>query len=614
MKTRIHEALQSREGEAAGRKTGAMGEGAYRARGTNYDKQPTIHVSDDGSVCRTGWAAIREQLQGRIAGGGRIVVVVECYPGVDVEEVRAGLHELAGGDAAVIFAESALKSADELDEFLKPWLGDDPVFGRMRSWELGEFFDLAKTAELRGEIEKARGAVLIYGTGAAYLAERWDVLLYCDVARWEIQQRQRAHRAGNIGAGNAAASAGELYKRAYFVDWRAADTEKHRLHAAIDFYIDTNIPQRPAMIPGSSYREALATAARRPFRVVPFFDPGPWGGEWMRRHFDLPKDAPNFAWCFDCVPEENSLRFSFGDKVVEAPALSLVHEHPRELLGEEIVRRFGAEFPIRFDFLDTVGGGNLSLQVHPLRSYIAEHFGMLYTQDESYYLLDAEPDAVVYLGLKPGIDAAQMGRELEAAEAGGPAFAVEKYVNAWPAKKHDHFSIPAGTIHCSGKNSMVLEISATPYIFTFKLWDWARLGLNGLPRPIHLKHGLANIQWSRDREWVKRNLVSPVRAVAEGEGWREEATGLHELEFLETRRHWFTAPVEHYTKGTVNVLNLVEGDEVVVESPDGAFEPFRVHYAETFIVPASVGRYRISPAGRTDKPLATVKAFVRGDE
>jgi len=158
---------------------------------------------------------------------------------------------------------------------------------------------------------------------------------------------------------------------------------------------------------------------------------------------------------------------------------------------------------------------------------------------------------------------------------------------------------------------MVLEISATPYIFTFKLWDWDRLGLNGLPRPIHLRHGLANIQWNRDRDWVKSSLVNPVREVAQGEGWREEATGLHELEFIETRRHWFTEPVLHDTAGTLNVLNLVEGNKIVVDSPEDAFEPFVVHYAETFIVPACVGRYRISPSEKTNKPLATIKAFVR---
>jgi mannose-6-phosphate isomerase class I len=580
-------------------------------RGSNYDKLPTIQISTDASMCLIGWTAIASELRGRIVSGKPTVVVMECYPGVDLDEVRIWLDRLVATGATAIFSERALKSPDELDQLLTPWLSDDPVFGKMTEWKLSSFFDPEKTGRMRNEIANSHGVVLVYGTGAAFVAEHWDLLLFCDVTRWEIQQRQRAHRAGNIGAGNASAAPAELYKRAFFVDWRAANAEKHRLHSMIDFYIDTNASQRPAMISGGNYRNALAKAVRRPFRLVPFFDPGPWGGEWMRRHFDLPEGPPNFAWCFDCVPEENSVRFSFGGNDVEVPSIALVHEHPQELLGSEIVRRLGAEFPIRFDFLDTIEGGNLSLQVHPLRSYIAEHFGMPYTQDESYYLLDAGPDAVVYLGLKPGIDRGRMAKDLEAAQAGGPPFPVEEFVNAWPAEKHDHFSIPAGTIHCSGRNSMVLEISATPYIFTFKLWDWARLGLNGLPRPIHLKHGIANIQWDRDRDWVRANLVSPVREIASGEGWREEVTGLHELEFLETRRHWFTAPVEHDTAGTLNVLNLVEGEEAVVESPANAFEPFTVHYAETFIVPACVGRYRISPTKNDGQLLATVKAFVR---
>lgn len=576
--------------------------------GSNYDKQPTIQISDDANACSIGWSAIAHEFK-NLLSGERSVVAVECYPGVEITEVLTGLGELPS--KTVICVDRALKSSEELVCFLAPWLGDDPVFGRMTPWKLESLFDAGKVAQLRNEIANASGAVLVLGTGAAYVAEQWDLLLFCDVTRWEIQQRQRAHRIGNIGANNTSASPAELYKRAYFVDWRAADSEKHRLFDAIDLYIDTNLPQSPAMILGDYYRTALATAARRPFRLVPFFDPGPWGGEWMRQHFDLPKKPPNFAWCFDCVPEENSLRLGFGDKVVETAALSLVHEHPQELLGSSVVKQFGAEFPIRFDFLDAIGGGNLSLQVHPLRSYIAEHFGMPYTQDESYYLLDADPDAMVYLGLKPGVDATEMAKDLEAAQVDGPPFPAEKYVNAWPAKKHDHFSIPAGTIHCSGRGSMVLEISATPYIFTFKLWDWDRLGLNGLPRPIHLRHGLANIQWNRDRDWVKSSLVNPVREVAQGEGWREEATGLHELEFIETRRHWFTEPVLHDTAGTLNVLNLVEGNKIVVDSPEDAFEPFVVHYAETFIVPACVGRYRISPSEKTNKPLATIKAFVR---
>ncbi len=238
---------------------------------------------------------------------------------------------------------------------------------------------------------------------------------------------------------------------------------------------------------------------------------------------------------------------------------------------------------------------------------------MHYTQDESYYLLDAKPDSCVYLGTRNGIDPQAMLAELAAAQRGEKPFDDERFINRFPARKHDHFLIPAGTVHCSGEGAMVLEISATPYIFTFKLWDWGRVGLDGIPRPIHLEHGSKVIQWDRDTDWSERNLVNCIEPIAEGEGWREERTGLHEREFIETRRHWFSVPVEHDTGGTVQVLNLIEGREATVDSPDNAFAPFVVHYAETFIVPASVGRYRIRPSGESEgQTIATIKAYVRG--
>lgn len=391
-----------------------------------------------------------------------------------------------------------------------------------------------------------------------------------------------------------------------------ADRHKLGLFSRMDFYLDTNAANQPVLIDHTTFGQSLDLTVSRPYRVVPFFDPGVWGGQWMKQVCNLPPDAPNYAWCFDGVPEENSLRFDYSGTPLEMPAQNLTLLRPAELLGERTYARFGAEFPIRFDLLDTMQGGNLSLQVHPLTSYIQQHFGMAYTQDESYYLLDAGEDAVVYLGLEEGIGREAMLSELEASQTTG-GFDAGRYVNVIPARKHDHFSIPAGTIHCSGKNSMVLEISATPFIFTFKLWDWGRLGLDGLPRPVHLEHGEANIQWERDTEWMERNLLNQTQELGSGEGWREERTGLNELEFIETRRHWFSVPVKHDTQGTLNVLNLVEGREAVVESPNKAFEPFTVHYAETFIVPAQVGEYVIRPA-RAGEQVATIKAFVRGTQ
>ena len=442
-----------------------------------------------------------------------------------------------------------------------------------------------------------------------------DLLLYADMPRWEGQLRQRRGEADNLGTRNRGLKASLQYKRSFFVDWRIADRLKQATMARWDYLLDTTTAGDPKLISGAAHIAALDAATKQPFRVVPFFDPGPWGGQWMREVCALPDGPPNYAWCFDCVPEENSLLLEFADGTkVEIPSVNLVFLRPRQLLGEPVYGRFGPEFPIRFDFLDTMGGGNLSFQVHPLTEFAREQFGIPYTQDESYYILDAAPGAHVYLGCKDGTDPAAMFADLQEAQMGKKLFADEKFAAQFPARKHDHFLIPAGTLHCSGANSMVLEISATPYLFTFKLWDWARLGLDGLPRPVNLERGSKAVLWHRDESYARKHLVNQIEAVASGPDWREERTGLHPAEFIETRRHWFSGPVSHDTGGeacgSVNVLNLVEGEAAVVESPTNAFLPFTVHYAETFIIPAAVGPYTIRPA-TPEKPCATIKAFVR---
>lgn len=579
----------------------------------NYDKFPYVEARDGEEACVAGWENIGLRLREAISarGGRRTILAVECYPGVNVEQIRCALSQ-ALRPALVVDSAEAMLTPDRVDDLVQPFVGDDPVFGFLSGLTLGQFLDPEKLTILAERVAAAEhGVVLVVGVGAALVAPA-DIVVYADLTRREAQLRFRRNESGNLGADNTAVSAALQYKRAFFVDWRVADRHKHDLIARWDFVLETNTPENPRMAEGAAVLRALEDCARRPFRVVPFFDPAPWGGQWMKQVCDLDRGEPNFGWSFDGVPEENSLIFGFGPHRFEIPSLNLVFHQPHALLGEAVHARFGDEFPIRFDFLDTMGGGNLSFQVHPLTEYIQRTFGMHYTQDESYYLLDAGDDAAVYLGLRPGIDAEAMVRDLESAQAGGPPFDADAYANRWPARKHDHFLIPAGTVHCSGANAMVLEISATPYIFTFKLWDWARMGLDGKPRPIHIEHGKKAIQWDRDTEWVRANLINAVVPMAEGDGWREERTGLHEREFIETRRHWFTKATPHHTCGGVNMLNLVEGEEAVVESPCNDFAPFVVHYAETFIIPAAVGPYTVRPHGPSEGQLcATLKASVR---
>ena len=585
---------------------------ALGLRASNYDKTPTVAVPTAYlDACWSGWAALLAALGTALATKPATVLAVECYPGVHDDDLRSRLAA-ALTPARTLDTKDCFKGPAEIDALVAPDLGgDDPVFGRLSRLHLGQFLDAGKLAAAQASIARTAGLVLVVGPAAALVAPESAVLVFADLPRWEGQLRQRRGEVDNLGVRNRGLKASLQYKRAFFIDWRVADRLKRATMARWDFLLDTTTPATPKLITGAAHLAGLAAAAARPFRVVPFFDPGPWGGQWMKEVCALPEGPPNYAWCFDCVPEENSLLLEFAAGYrVEIPASNLVFHQPVALLGEAVYGRFGAEFPIRFDFLDTIQGGNLSFQVHPTTEYAREHFGLGYTQDESYYLLDAVPGAEVYLGCKNGTAGAAMIADLAAAQRGGKSFDDARYAARFPARKHDHFLIPAGTLHCSGAGAMVLEISATPYLFTFKLWDWNRLGLDGLPRPVNLARGREVIDWTRDEDYARARLVNQITEVARGEGWIEERTGLHAAEFIETRRHWFTAPVAHDTGGGVNVLNLVEGLAAVVESPTGAFAPYVVHYAETFIVPAAVGAYTIRP-GVAGARCATLKAFVR---
>ncbi len=569
-----------------------------------YDKFPkTIIVGHDGEAWE-GTHAVAAELQ-RLASEQNHVLVVECYPGTSDE-----LLELVRGafdPSNVILSDKIFYDGDELTARMQPHLTNDRVRGVMYYGRLEDFVDPAALDAARKAVPD-HGRTLVYGVGAGFVATG-DTLVYCDLARWEIELRYRAGMP-NFRAHNEDEDPLRKIKRGYFVEWRVADKRKMELFDHVDYVIDSNTAGNPKMATGNAVRDGLSQVVRAPFRLVPYFDPGVWGGQWMKSVCGLDQSADNYAWSFDGVPEENSLYLRFGDVRMELPAQDVVLYKPVELLGMRNYCRFGAEFPIRFDLLDTMGGQNLSLQVHPMTEYIRSHFGMTYTQDESYYLLDAGEDGAVYLGLREGVDPDEFARSLRSAQRGDTIFDAERYVNRFAAKKHDHFLIPAGTVHCSAANAMVLEISATPYNFTFKLWDWDRVGLDGLPRPIHIDDGLANIQWDRTTDWVRQNLVNAVEVVHDGDDYLEERTGLHELEFIETRRITSRGATSHDATDGFHMLNLVEGEAAVVESPTEAFAPFVVHYAETFIVPAAAGRYTVRPERVGDK-IMFVKAYVR---
>lgn len=577
----------------------------------NYDLHPCTAVEGFENQAWAGTEDIVRQIKKHIEKlleqQKKVVVCMDTYVGVRMEEIIS-LAKALGADE-VTDTETLAKSENALVACFDDYMTDDRVFGIMCHKKLEDFFESEKIAAAAKEIEeKETGVYVVAGLGAS-LVSRGDIYVYCDMTRWEIQLRYRAGMP-NWHRTNSDAPILTKYKCGFFIEWRLADRHKAENFENFDYILETESLNEPKLITGDAFRAGLKEMSTRPFRLEPYFDPGVWGGHWMQENFGLDKTKENFAWSFDGVPEENAINLKFGDVTVKLPAMDLVLYQPKNLLGGRVYARFGAEFPIRFDLLDTMGGGNLSLQVHPLTKYIQDQFGMHYTQDESYYFLDADEDeeTYMYLGVKENVDREAMARDLALAEKGEILFPAEKYVNKVPVKKHDHVAIPAGTIHCSGSNNMVLEISATPYIFTFKLWDWGRVGLDGIPRPIHLKHGLKNIQWDRDTQWIYDNIVHQEKTIHEKDGVKVEKTGLHAFEFIDTFRYNLETSTVVNTEDSVHVVNLVDGRSAFIESTDESFEPFEIHYAETAVIPAKVTSYKITPQ---DGDIKLVAAMVR---
>ncbi|MGU5791773.1 hypothetical protein ACV1DW_02955 [Aeromonas hydrophila] len=275
---------------------------------SNYDKSPEVVVAGhEGAAC-AGWHEIARRLQAAAdgQGGARVVLVIDCYHGVDQDELRSQLLARLGPHTLIEVEQARLPESKVL-AMLERFITDDRVFGVLAPHKMVEFFDPAALTRLQQQVaEITRGLVVVMGSGASLVA-RGDVRVYADLARWEIQQRLRRKELGNWGAGNEEEDILRRYKRAFFIEWRVFDRHKLAQLPTIDFLLDTNTRGKPTLVTGQALLAGLHQAARQPFRVVPFFDPGVWGGQWMKQVCDLDPAQPNYAWCFDCVPEENSL-------------------------------------------------------------------------------------------------------------------------------------------------------------------------------------------------------------------------------------------------------------------------------------------------------------------
>lgn len=478
-------------------------------------------------------------------------------------------------------------------------LADDPDFDRLPSCSLGDLFDVVPEP-LSEEF------VVVFGPGAALVAH--DFLWYIDLPKRYAESAIASGEGRNLGQRDGDPHA--TTKRLFYIDWPLLDRHREAITPGIDRWIDAQNLANPMSIDGLTLSRTAVELAQQPFRTRPTFNTTSWGGHWAQRTLGINPQADNTALGYELIAPESGVLIGEPGTLIEIPFQLVVSLHPQEVLGEQVHGTFGTSFPIRFDYLDTVGGGNLSVHCHPQSRYMWEMFGWPYTQHETYYTMVGGEGRKIYLGLRDDVDIEMFHRDAHNADQHGRPFDIERYVQTFPAEPHQLFVIPGGTPHGSGEGNVILEVSATPYLYSLRFYDWLRNDDENDRRPVHVDHAFNNLTTDRTGEQVQTDLVQTPLVIRQADdGWREELLGALPEMFFEVRRVVVNGdqPVHDDTAGRFHILTVVDGEGALLETASGYRHSLA--YAETIVIPAAVGPYHLHRLGSVQVRL--VKSLVR---
>jgi mannose-6-phosphate isomerase class I len=486
----------------------------------------------------------------------------------------------------------------------------DRLFSQLT--ELKESYNMS--SEGAGQQSESGKVILVYGNGCAIQSLRpfYDLICYFDVTPKESILRIRRGNYINLGD-KIARPVKETIRRCYYVDFEMAIHLRGELlkEKAIDYYLVSDEPNKIKLVPQAALYAIFKSLVNYPMRCKPVYLEGVWGGTYVKKLRQLPNGMRNCAWVFDLIPMEVSIVVETGNMNLEFPFFTFVQTEGENLMGADCVRKFKGYFPIRFNYDDSYhSSGNMSIQVHSGHDYNVENFGELGRQDESYYVVVTGHNAKTFVGFKDDIDPQEFIEKAKVSEKKFTPIDYEKYIHSEESKPGMQVMLPAGTIHSSGRNQVVLEIgSLTIGSYTYKLYDYLRADLDGIPRPIHTWHGEKVLCHERTSQWVRKNIVQSPQLVRNGEGWAEYIVGEHDLIYFSLRRLEFSDAIKDNTNGVFHVLALVDGEKVKIQSINHPEYFYIQNFMDIVIVPANMGEYTIHNLG--DQPVCIHKTLLK---
>ena len=524
---------------------------------------------------------------------------------------------------------ATLKSGKEIDAIIDPLLiwdtKIDPtlLYGKVYKGGYQGLMDEARTEAFKKAVPASRQAgkiSVVYGYGSLIpeLRELYDVKVFFDLTPMKSMLRIRRGEYSNLGK-ERPGIINRTIRRCYYCDFECAVRNRHELweNNVPDWYVLDNDPQNLQLMPFGTFSDICAQLVKYPFRAKPCYLEGVWGGSYMKKLRNLPEEMRNAAWVFDFIPMEVSVVVEAGDEKLDINYCSFVHKEGVNLMGEDCVKKFEGYFPIRFNWDDSYHStGNMSIQCHSGGEYNVKNYNEFGRQDESYYVVVTGHDAKTFIGFRDDADIPQFFRDIEAADTEHKPCDYMKYVSYEESKPGLQVMLPAGTIHSSGRNQVILEIgSLTIGSYTYKMYDYLRLDFDGKQRPIHTRLGEENVRQDRRYSVIHdpespEYIVQKPRLAASGEGWEEYILGENPQVYFSLRRLEFEKKCEQDTGGKLfHVLTLVDGDAVRVRSVRHPERYFDLQFMDIVCVPADMGRYVIENLGR--EPVMVHKTCLR---
>ena len=596
--------------------------------------RPELRKEIKDSILAGGTPKVVKQFVATLAGKAKAEGVVVGLDGYTTAQwgrfvsLMGRECDLLGLDFESVDCNAAtLKSGKEIDQIIDPLLiwdkKIDPtlLYGKVYHGGYEGLIDPQKADAFRHSLHKAPGKIIaVYGYGCLMPALRdlYDVKLWFDLTPMNAMLRIRGGEYANLGKKHTGII-NRTIRRCYYCDFENAVQLRKELFStgALDWYVLDNDPANLQMMPFATFADICAQLVKYPFRAKPCYLEGVWGGSYMKTQRHLPEQMRNAAWVFDFIPMEVSVLVEAGTELLDINYCSFVHKEGIRLMGETCVRKYKGYFPIRFNWDDSYHStGNMSIQCHSGGPFNVENYNEFGRQDESYYVVITGHEAKTFIGFRDDADIPAFFREIEAADTRHEECDYMKYVSYEESKPGLQVMLPAGTIHSSGRNQVILEIgSLTIGSYTYKMYDYLRLDFDGKQRPIHTHLGELNVRQDRRHSVIHdpdspEYIVQQPRLAEKGEGWEEYILGENPQMYISLRRLEFEKQCEQDTRGEkFHVLTLVDGDHIRIRSAEHPERFFDLDFMEIACVPASMGKYVIENQGK--EPIRVHKTCLR---